>query len=124
MEYLRYPYYQGIRIAVHTGNVFKFEDIAGNQNFIGKGLNDSARYLEYKNYNISTVLVSDIAYEYFKQFVNSYSDYSELLNRHEFKHSEFNTFKDKHNEEKKCRLIWLRKKGIVNPPKIKHKYRG
>ncbi len=115
----RYAYYQGLRIAVHTGNVFTFKDITENQNFIGKGLNDCARYLEFKNYNISTVVVSDTAYDYFKQFINSYDDYSELLNRQEFKHSEFNTFKDKHNEEKKCCLVWLRKAGIINPPKMK-----
>jgi len=114
----RYPYYQGIRIAVHTGDIYSFEDIAGNGNFIGKGLNDCARYLEFKSYSISTVVVSDTAYEYFKFFLHANHYYSELLNKMEFKHSEFHSFVDKHAQEKKCCLVWLRKAGIINLPKI------
>ncbi|MDQ7067367.1 MAG: hypothetical protein Q9M40_04970 [Sulfurimonas sp.] len=64
----KYSYFQGIRIAVHTGEVNGFIDILGSKNFIGDGLNDCARYLEIKNFTISTVMVSDTAYENFKIF--------------------------------------------------------
>ena len=37
----KYPYFRGIRIAVHTGKVYQFTDILGNDNFVGDGLNDS-----------------------------------------------------------------------------------
>jgi hypothetical protein len=40
-----YPYFKGIRVAVHTGKVHRFEDILGHENFVGDGLNECARYI-------------------------------------------------------------------------------
>jgi hypothetical protein len=114
----KYPYFEGIRIAVHTGKVYEFKDILGNKNYIGEGLNDCSRYLEYKNYTISTVMVSDVAFESFKKFLGLYKDFNTLLVEREFKYSSFYTFKDKHGDEKKGALVWLRKAGIINPPNI------
>ena len=114
----KYPYFEGIRIAVHTGDVNEFQDILGNTNYIGDGLNDCARYLEIKNYTISTVMISDIALESLKKFLDLYKDFSTLLSEREFKRSQMYTFSDKHHKEKKGCLIWLRKAGIINPPNI------
>jgi hypothetical protein len=114
----KYPYFEGIRIAVHTGEVHEFKDILGNKNYIGDGLNDCSRYLELKNYTISTVMVSDAAFESLKKFLSLYKDFHVLLMQREFKHSVMYTFKDKHNNRKKGCLIWLRKSGIINPPNI------
>ena len=114
----KYPYFEGIRIAVHTGIVSEFKDILGNTNYIGDGLNDCARYLEIKNYTISTVMISDIALESLKKFLTLYQDFSTLLSEREFKRSSMYSFKDKHNSEKSGCLIWLRKAGIINPPNI------
>jgi len=114
----KYPYFEGIRIAVHTGSINEFQDILGNTNYIGDGLNDCARYLEVKNYTISTVMISDIALESLKKFLELYKDFSTLLSEREFKRSSLYTFNDKHGSEKSGCLIWLRKAGIINPPNI------
>ncbi|MBU1657921.1 hypothetical protein KKG72_02580 [bacterium] len=114
----KYPYFEGIRIAVHTGQVYEFIDILGNKNYIGDGLNDCSRYLELKSYTISTVMISDTAFESLKKFLDLYKDFNTLLLQREFKYTSQYTFKDKHDNEKKGRLVWLRKAGIINPPNI------
>ena len=115
---LRFPYFEGIRIAVHTGEVNEFTDILGSQNYIGDGLNDCARYLEIKNFAISTVMVSDSAYSSFRNFLNLHQDFSTLLKHREFKYSQNYTFEDKHGRQREGCLVWLRKSGIINPPNI------
>ena len=112
----KYPYFQGIRIAVHNGIVNEFTDILGNRNFIGDGLNDCSRFLEVKNFTISTVMVSEDAYETLKFFLERHKDFDTLLATRGFKHSNYYSFTDKHNKEFRGRLIWLRDSGIINPP--------
>jgi hypothetical protein len=114
----KYPYFEGVRVAVHTGIVNEFTDILGHKNYIGDGLNDCARYLELKNYTISTVMVSDEAFEGLKNFLTFHQDFDTLLSEREFKHSQQYAFKDKHGNEKNASLVWLRKSGIINPPNI------
>ena len=114
----RYPYFQGIRIAVHTGEINEFTDILGNKNFIGDGLNDCARYLELKSFSVSTVVLSEEAYTSLKKFLNIYKDFNTLLVQREFKRSDTFVFHDKHGNEKRGCHIWLRESGIINPPDI------
>lgn len=114
----RYSYFQGIRIAVHTGEINEFTDILGNINFIGDGLNDCARYLEIKNFSVSTVIISDEAYNSLKKFLLIYKDFNTLLVQRDFKRSEEYIFFDKHGNEKRGYNIWLRESGIINPPNI------
>jgi len=114
----KYPYFEGIRIAVHTGEVNEFTDILGSKNYIGDGLNDCARYLEIKNFTISTVMISDTAYESLKHFLRLHKDFNTLLVEREFKHSRTYTFEDKHGNIKKGCLVWLRQAGIINPPNL------
>jgi len=114
----KYSYFHGIKVAVHTGCIYSFTDILDNNNFIGDGLNDCSRYLEYQNYAISTVIISESAYEHFRVFLNRHKDFELLLAQMGFKHSSAYHFKDKHGKEKKGYLIWLRKSGIIIPPKI------
>ena len=114
----KYPYFEGIKVAVHCGEVNEFTDILGNKNYIGDGLNDCARYLEIKNYTISTVIVSDAAIDSLKRFLEFNEDFSILLSQREFKRSSMYTFHDKHGKEKKGCLVWLREAGIINPPNI------
>ena len=120
-EYIakKFSYFKGLKIAVHTGQIYEFRDILGHKNYIGDGLNDCARYLETKNYTVSTVMISDVAYEYLKKFLNTYKDFDLLLMQREFKHSSEHIFKDKHGNSKMGYLIWLRKTGIINLPIIK-----
>ena len=114
----KYPYFRGIRIAVHTGYVNQFTDILGNKNYIGDGLNECSRYLEIKEYTITTVMVSDKAFESLKKFLKLYKDFDTLLMQREFKHSKAYSFKDKHDIERIGCLVWLRKAGIINPPNM------
>jgi len=114
----KFPYFEGVRIAVHTGTVNEFTDILGNTNYIGNGLNDCSRYLEFKNFTISTVMISDSAFSSLKSFLQRHKDFNTLLAQREFKHSETYIFYDKHNKEKRGCLVWLRKSGIINPPNI------
>jgi len=114
----KYPYFEGIKIAVHTGEVNEFRDILGSKNFIGDGLNDCARFLEVKSFTISTVMVSSDAYESLKKFLQLHKDFATLLTKRELKKSSTHCFKDKHGKEFKGCLIWLRNSGIINPPDI------
>jgi len=112
-----YPYFRGIRVAVHTGKVHRFEDILGNENFVGDGLNECARFVEIKNLIISTVIVSDRAFASLEEFLHVHNDFNALLEKCEFRHSALHSFKDKHNIERHGYLIWMRKGGIIPPPK-------
>lgn len=113
-----YPYFLGLRVAVHTGKIYRFEDILGNDNFVGDGLNECARYVETKDLILNTVFISDTAYLSLQKFLKSYPDFAELLLKREFKYSTMHTFFDKHQIQRKGRLIWMRQGGIIPPPKI------
>jgi hypothetical protein len=112
-----YPYFRGIRVAVHTGRIHQFEDILGNTNYVGDGLNECARYVEIKNLIVSTVIVSDKAFESLNEFLQIYPDFEELLQKCEFRHSTMHSFQDKHHISRHGYLIWMRKGGIIPPPK-------
>jgi hypothetical protein len=113
-----YSYFQGIRVAVHTGKIYRFEDILGHDNFVGDGLNECARYVEIKNFIVSTVFISDSAYNSLQNFLQEHIDFAELLQQREFKHSSLHSFIDKHKIERHGYLIWMRQGGIITPPKF------
>ncbi len=108
--------FEGIKIAINTGKIYEFVDILGHKNYIGDGLNDCARFLEFKNHTSSAVIVSESAYASLKKFLDSYQNFHNVLIQREFKHSTPYMFKDKHNQTREGRLVWLRKGGIINPP--------
>lgn len=112
-------YFKGMRIAVHTGMVYDFKDILGHTNYIGDGLNHCARYLEHRDYTISTVFISQAADSSFKKFLKLYPDYEALLLEQEFKRSRLQTFTDKHDNSWAGYLVWLRRGSVINPPNIK-----
>lgn len=112
-----YPYFKGIRVAVHTGKVHRFEDILGHNNFVGDGLNECTRYVEIKNLVANTVFISDTAFESLQVFLNEHNDFSDLLKKCDFRHSAIHTFHDKHEIKRNGYLIWMRKGGIIPPPK-------
>lgn len=113
-----YSYFLGIRVAVHTGKIYRFEDILGHDNFVGDGLNECARYVEIKNFIVSTVFISDTAYASLQSFLEIHTDFAELLQQREFKHSSLHSFIDKHKIERQGYLIWMRQGGIIPPPKF------
>ena len=112
-----YPYFRGIRVAVHTGKVQRFEDILGHDNFVGDGLNECSRYVEIKNLIISTVFISDKAFESLNRFLHRHPDFHALLKQCVFRHSSLHTFQDKHNITRKGYLIWMRQGAIIPPPR-------
>jgi len=112
----KFPYFKGLRIAIHTGKIYEFVDILGHKNYIGDGLNDCSRYLEFKNYRTNTIVVSEVAYDNLRNFLNRHTNFNKLLIDMEFKYTAPYSFKDKHSKEKEARLIWLKKAGIITPP--------
>ncbi len=112
------PYFKGTRIAVHTGRIYEFTDILGHTNYIGDGLNHCARYLEHRDYSISTVFISKDAYASFRNFLDLYPDFEALLLEQEFKRSRLQSFRDKHENTWSGYLVWLRKGSVINPPNI------
>ena len=114
----KFPYFRGIRIAVHTGEVHRFIDILGNENFVGYGLNECERYLSSQNHQISTVIISEEAYHTLELFLTRFKDFHSLLVELGFKFSPPFTFKDKHGILHTGYMIWMRKGGIINPPNL------
>lgn len=114
----KFQNFRGMKIAVHTGEVYEFKDILGQKNFIGSGLHECSQYLDFDNYSTTTVMVSEYAYESLKKFLSIYEDFKTLLVQKDFKYSKQYTFKSHNFEEKKGTLIWLMQPGIINPPNI------
>ena len=112
-----YPYFKGIRVAVHTGKVHRFKDILGHNNFVGDGLNECARYVEIKNFVANAVFISDTAFKSLQTFLDEHDDFSDLLKKCDFRHSAMHTFHDKHEIKRNGYLIWMRQGGIIPPPK-------
>jgi hypothetical protein len=43
-----FDYFKGVKVAAHTGQLIPFVGMDGSKNFIGNGMNQCARYLEFK----------------------------------------------------------------------------
>ncbi len=43
-----FEYFRGVKVASHTGYLIPFVGMDGSKNFIGNGMNQCARYLEFK----------------------------------------------------------------------------
>ena len=112
----RHKQFFGIKVAVHTGNIYPFTDILSHLNFIGDGLNECARYIQLKNANNSALICSTAAFEAFEKFLDRHEDFKELMVEREFKRSSLHEFEDKHGRIKAAYLVWLRNSGIINPP--------
>ncbi len=112
----KYPYFEGVKVAVHTGEIYQFKDMLGHKNYIGDGLNDCSRYLEIKLFSVSRVIISYEAFQNLREFLTLNEDFNSLFIKHGFKHSQMNEFKDKHSKLKRGCLVWLRDSGIMNLP--------
>ena len=114
----RHTGFSGIKVAVHSGELYPFTDILGHTNYIGDGLNDCARYLQIKNLSESALISSVSAFETFEKFLNFHPDFKELMMQRELKRSSLHEFEDKHGKIRTVYLVWLRHSGVVNPPNI------
>jgi hypothetical protein len=114
----RHNNFSGIKVAVHTGEVYPFTDILGHTNYIGDGLNDCSRYLQIKNVTAAALITSVSAFEEFEKFLSFRPDFEELMVQRELKRSSLHEFEDKHGKIRTAYLVWLRHSGIINPPNI------
>ena len=114
----RHTGFSGIKVAVHSGELYPFTDILGHTNYIGDGLNDCARYLQIKNLSESALISSVSAFETFEKFLNFHPDFKELMMQRELKRSSLHEFEDKHGKIRTAYLVWLRHSGVINPPNI------
>lgn len=110
--------FSGVKVAVHTGEVYPFTDILGHTNFIGDGLNDCARFIQIKNISSAALISSKSAFESFEKFLSFHPDFEELMVQRELKRSSLQEFEDKHSKIRTAYLVWLRHSGIINPPNI------
>lgn len=119
------PYFEGIKVAVHTGYVMPFKDILGHQNFLGDGLNHCARYLEYKNPDIykykifktGYVIVSKASYEEFGKFLSENRRLKEFLYTYfGFQSSNWIKFQDKHKNVHYGLYVLTEKEVVITPP--------
>ena len=114
----KYKKFKGIKVAVHTGEIYPFKDMLNNTNYIGDGLNDCARFIQQKNANNSAIVCSENAFETFENFLAKHEDIAQLMVKRELKRSSLHQFEDKHGKIKAAYLVWLRNSGIINPPNI------
>ena len=114
----RHTGFSGIKVAVHSGEIYPFTDILGHTNYIGDGLNDCARYLQIQNVTASALISSVSAFETFEKFLNSHPDFKVLMIQRELKRSSLHEFEDKHGKIRTAYLVWLRHSGVINPPNI------
>lgn len=112
-------YFKGIEIAVHSGEVMPFSDILDSQNFIGDGLNNCARYLEYKNdeameyFKDGYVIISLEASKEFMKFLEKNKKIQELLESLGFNVSKEIFFQDKHKFKHYGYYIWTNKRQVI-----------
>jgi hypothetical protein len=120
-------FYEGVRVAAHSGTAIPFRDINRQMNFVGSGLNDAARLLSPNEKTVaeavafaadkSFVVASGIA---MKHFFEAYGQQHEWLRSFAFRHSGPNRFRDKHEKEHTLHFIESdRKVAILAPPDIR-----
>lgn len=114
----RHTNFSGIKVAVHTGEIYPFTDILGHTNYIGDGLNECARYLQIQNVSASALITSIPAFESLEKFLSFHPDFEELLIKRELKRSSLHEFEDKHGKIRAAYLVWLRHAGVINLPNI------
>jgi hypothetical protein len=116
--------YQGVRAGVNMGTVLSFDDVNGNRNYVGSGLNDCARLLSIKNEDAikfcgdtNYVVVSESAYFWFRKLFSG-DDAESFLSSMEFKMSEQIQITDKHTNVHNAYLIEVSRYVGIQPPNL------
>lgn len=115
-------FFKGIKVAVHTGYVIPFLDILKHKNFIGDGLNDCARFLEFKNPHIyeyfptGYVLISRDTSKQFMSFLSFNKEIRELIYSLGFNSTKEVMFEDKHKHKHYGYYVWTEKEVVITPP--------
>ena len=119
--------FTGVRAAIHFGAAIPIEDLTGNKNFVGTGLNDCARLLSIDKETIAgqqhikdenyIVISSSALHEFRDKYSGKKMD--EFLKVIEFEIGEEIIFKDKHGKEHKTYFVESSRHVAVTPPKPK-----
>jgi hypothetical protein len=116
--------YRGVRVAIHKGKVLSFNDINGNRNYVGDGLNDCARLLSSKNIkkkgeafcgDSNFVVVSESAFSWFSEVFKGDEAASDL-SVIKFRRSSKVWFADKHRKRHKSYLVESSRHAMNLPP--------
>lgn len=103
--------FDGVRIAVHAGVAIPFKDLSGTQNFLGSGMNDTARLLSFPATtddldraisfaeSTSYVVASEMALRQFhRRYQTDTVSGAQQLSLLQFSQSERRQFEDKHGK--------------------------
>lgn len=113
-EYDLGPSFKGVRAAAHTGRLYPFEDIIGNTNYVGDGLNDTSRYVDARRFSISSMNISKDALKFMFKYIGENPRINEQVKERELKRGEIFEFYDKHEKRKEACTIWNRSAGIIS----------
>jgi len=76
----------GVRIGLHSGPIFKYTDINGNQNFAGSGMNLAQRVMSLGE--SGHILASEEGYRHMGEAYSDLKSYFVLVGDREVKHGE------------------------------------
>jgi hypothetical protein len=116
--------YKGVRVAIHMGKVLPLNDINGNRNYVGDGLNDCARLLSSKNIkkkgetfcgDQNYVVASESAFYRFSELFKG-QEAASHLSIIKFKKSHKLWFGDKHKKRHKAYLVESSRQALNLPP--------
>jgi len=117
--------FSGLRTAIHFGIASPIEDITGNRNFVGGGLNDCARLLSVEKSIIEKqpflkddnyLIISSSALHQFEQKYSGKS-IDDFLNTIQLKIGDEIKFHDKHKKEHKAHFLESGRYVAITPPK-------
>lgn len=115
----------GIRAACNHGIVMPFDDISGNTNYVGSGLNDCFRILRpikqdvdrffEKNGDSNFVVCSSAAIECFRSAYSSFLSSEDIVD-YDFSISDPLSIKDKHGRSHQSHFVEMNRNILPNPP--------
>jgi hypothetical protein len=114
-----YDYFQGVKVAAHTGQLIPFTGMDGSKNFIGNGMNQCARYLEFKvseqfeGYENGYVIMSVEAHANLETLLARNKTLCDKVEKLGVHITEEVAFKDKHSRKFKGCLIDSQSDSII-----------
>lgn len=119
--------FSGLRTATHYGTAIPIEDLNGNKNFVGTGLNDCTRLLSIEPNIIEQqrhikdenyIIVSSAAYHQFREKYSG-KEIEKFLRTIKFEIGNEVTFLDKHKKEHKAYFVDSSRFVAITPTKPK-----
>jgi hypothetical protein len=125
----RTPQSLRVRIAAHTGVAIPFTDLTGKENFVGDGLNDTARLLSLPP-NIQDVVTAFAGDDNFviasiaaiEQHGKVHGWEPQFYEAVQFRKSETQRFKDKHGREHAFHVVECARSAVFAPPRVRKEH--